>query len=160
MDAALYLSFYDRDMVYYQQNPSCYADSVPIEERLRYYVLGEYAEPQFFRHRKNLTRMSLREIHPIYPRRIRMKYFMYRSPAQIRRRLETRREPMLRGEFLHEKRANRVPGGVIVPGPAQPEELPRCWKERIVSSADCQSWRWLLCRTERVDTPLPVGLQD
>jgi len=44
---------------------------------------------------------------------------------------------MLRGEFLHEKRANWVPDGDIVPGPATPGDLPQSWEERVVASAHC-----------------------
>jgi glycosyltransferase involved in cell wall biosynthesis len=129
--------FTDKDLAAYQHHPNLYDHCTPIEHRLRYYRIGEYSELRFFRHLKNLTHMPGKGLHPIYPRRIRLKHFAYRSPEQIRIRLETRREPMQRGEFLHEKRANWVPGGTIVFGPAQPDELPEEWKERLISSSSC-----------------------
>jgi hypothetical protein len=76
-------------------------------------------------------------LHPIFPRRIRLKHFAYRSPEQIQRRLDTRREPMQRGEFLHEKRAGWISNGVIAPGPAQQDDFPRSWAERVVHSSGC-----------------------
>ena len=136
MQLHVYL-FTDKDLAAYRHNPHRYDDCVPIEQRLRYYVIGEYSELRFFRHSKTMTHMPGKGLHPTYPRRIRLKHFSYRSPKQISIRLETRREPMQRGEFLHEKRANWVPGGVIVPGPAQPDELPEAWDERVVPSSDC-----------------------
>jgi hypothetical protein len=129
--------FTDKDLSDYQRNPAAYDDHVPIEQRLRYYVLGEYSELRFFRHSAAFTEMPGPNLPPIYPRRIRMKHFAYRSPKQIQARLDTRREPMQRGEFVHEKRANWVTDGVIVPGPALPDEIPSAWEERIAASADC-----------------------
>ena len=129
--------FTDKDLAAYQHDPNLYDDSVPIEQRMRYYVVSEYSTLRFFRHSKTLTHIPGRELRPIYPRPIRGKHFAYRSPDQIRRRLDTRREPMQRGEFLHEKRANWVPAGVIVPGPAQPEDLPQSWEERVTLSSNC-----------------------
>jgi hypothetical protein len=108
-----------------------------VLQRLRYYVNGDYSEVRFFRHNANLKYVPGRELHPIYPRPIRMKHFANRSPDQIRTRLSTRREPMQRGEFLHEKRVNWAPDGRIIPGPAKPEDLPQSWDERVADSAEC-----------------------
>lgn len=127
--------FTDKDLARYRQNPGLYADSVPIEQRLRYYRKSDYTDLRFFRHSKTLTHVPYEGLYPIYPRRIRMKHFAYRSPEQIRKRLDTRQEPMQRGHFLHEKRANWVPGGTIVPGPAQPDDFAQSWEERVVSSS-------------------------
>jgi len=136
MQLYVYL-FTDRDLAAYRQDPALYDDCVPIEQRLRHYVNGEYSELRFFRHSNSLTHVPGNRLHPIYPRRIRLKHFAYRSPDQIRTRLNTRREPMQRGEFLHEKRANWVFGGRIVPGPARPEDLPLSWEERVKLSSRC-----------------------
>jgi hypothetical protein len=127
--------FTDKDLEAYKRQPDLYGDHVPIEQKLRYYVVGDYTEQRFFRHANSLSEIP--SGHAIYPERIRMKHFAYRSPEQIRRRLATRQEPMERGEFLHEKRANWVPGGVILPGPARPEDIPRSWEERVTPSAEC-----------------------
>jgi glycosyltransferase involved in cell wall biosynthesis len=129
--------FTDADLAAYEQHPELYADTVPIEDRLRYYVVGEYSELRFFRHSRKLMDVPGQALYPIYPRRIRLKHFAYRSPAQIQRRLETRLEPMQRGIFPHEKRANWLPGGTVVLGPAHPDELPRSWDERVTPSAGC-----------------------
>jgi len=136
MQLYVYL-FTDKDLAAYRHDPRLYDEGVPIEQRLRYYVIGDYAELRFFRHTKTLTYVPGKALYPIYPRPIRLKHFAYRSPDQIRMRLETRREPMQRGEFLHEKRANWVPGGVLEFGPAQPDELPQSWEERVTPSSDC-----------------------
>jgi hypothetical protein len=119
MQLYVYL-FTDKDLATYRQYPKLF-DSLPIEERLRHYVLGDYSELRFFRHSDARAWVPGGDLHPIYPLRIRMKHFAYRSPEQIRKRLETRREPMLRGEFLHEKRANWVMNGRIVPRPRASE---------------------------------------
>ena len=135
MQLYVYL-FTDKDLATYRQYPKLF-DSLPIEERLRHYVLGDYSELRFFRHSDARAWVPGGDLHPIYPLRIRMKHFAYRSPDQIRKRLETRREPMLRGEFLHEKRANWVMNGRIVPGPAQASDLRQSWEERIKLSSRC-----------------------
>jgi glycosyltransferase involved in cell wall biosynthesis len=135
MQLYVYL-FTDKDLVHYRQDPERF-DALPIEERLRYYVNGDYSELRFFRHSDALEYVPGADLHPIYPLRIRMKHFAYRSPEQIHLRLETRREPMQRGEFLHEKKANWVMNGRIVPGPARPSDLPQSWEERIKLSSRC-----------------------
>ena len=135
---ALYVYlFTDVDRRAWEADPRRFDDHVPIEQRLRHYVVGEYSEARFFRHASGLTHLPADRPGLVYPCRIRLKHFAYRSPPQIAARLETRREPMLRGEFLHEKRANWVPDGVIVPGPATLGDLPQSWDERVVASAHC-----------------------
>ena len=129
-------AFTDKDAEEYARDPEGY-EKVPAPERLKYYVLGEYSAPRFIRHAQDLGAHPNWRRHPIYPRRIRMRHYSNRSPQQIDRRQETRREPMLRGEFVHEKRSNWVPGGLCVPGPAASSDLPRGWRERIVSSSHC-----------------------
>jgi hypothetical protein len=129
--------FTDKDAEEYARDPENY-EKVPAPERLRYYVLSEYSEPRFIRHVRGHQSHPVWRRHPIYPRRIRMRHFGYRSPTQISQRLATRREPMLRGEFIHEKRSNWQPDGFALPGPATSSDLPGGWEERIVPSAECQ----------------------
>jgi glycosyl transferase family 2 len=128
--------FTEADLEAYRRDPSLYGEAVPIEQRLRYYCCVDYSELRLFRHSENL-----KEIHyymrPIYPTRIRVKHFQYRSPKQIQKRLDTRRPAMERGRFLHEKRAFWSVGrteAVIVPGPATPEQMPERWEERVIPS--------------------------
>ncbi len=128
--------FTEKDLATYLNDPKRY-DDTPVEQRLRYYVEGEYSSLRFFRHSKNFRHVPNEALLPICPRRIRLKHFGYRSPDQIRIRLETRREPMQRGEFLHEKRSNWLPDGTVLPGPAKPEDMPQSWEERVVSSSHC-----------------------
>ena len=139
---ALYVYlFTDKDRSTWERDPQRFDDTVPIEQRLRHYVVGDYSEARFFRHSSTLACLPDNDLRPVYPRRIRLKHFAYRSPNQIQQRLETRREPMGRGEFVHEKRANWVPGGVAGPGPATVDKLPRSWEERVVSSSECHEDR-------------------
>ncbi len=128
--------FTEMDAEEYARDPENF-EKVPAPERMRYYVLGNYSEPRFVRHTRWLTTHPFGHRHPIYPRRIKMRHYGYRSPNQITRRLETRLEPMLRGEFVHEKRSNWQPNGFASPGPATPADLPGRWTERIVSSEEC-----------------------
>ena len=129
--------FTDRDLERYRSDPSVYSSEVPVEERLRYYVIGEYSWTRFFRHSDSLRNFTKDDIHPVYTRRIRVKHFAYRSPQQIQLRLETRRELMLRGDFIHEKRSNWIPGGTLVAGPATLNDLPKSWQERVTPSSSC-----------------------
>ena len=68
--------------------------------QLRHYRIN-HSEPRFFRHRDRLrweidkgwpTHMGL-----TFPERIRMKHYKYRTPEQIQRRLDTRRDNRRRG---------------------------------------------------------------
>lgn len=99
--------FTDRDATRYEQDPALFQSDGPVQERLRYYV-NHWSELRLFRHRRTLvwTRktgfpegLSAREV---YSRRIRVKHFPYRSPAQIECRLDTRRAAIRTGEFQHE----------------------------------------------------------
>ena len=128
--------FTDMELARFQQDPEKF-DKLPVEEKILHYVTGDYSEPRFFRDSKRMTRLPGRELQPVYPTRIRINHFAYRSPEQIKLRLETRKEPMERGEFLHEKRSNWAPDGVIVPGPARPEDFADTWQERVATSSHC-----------------------
>lgn len=129
--------FTEEDLASYADHPPLYDDASRVLERLRHYVVGDYSELRFFRHSCALADIPPVGAQRIYPKRIRLKHFPYRSPQQIQLRLETRREPMRRGEFVHEKRSNWVPGGVLEPGPARLEQIPQSWEERVVASAHC-----------------------
>jgi len=130
--------FTDADLIAYRDDPGLHSDEIPIEKRLHHYVIGEYAGMRFFRHSTNLRDLASKDIHPIYPKRIRMKHFAYRTPKQIQLRLDTRREPMQRGDFVHEKRANWVTGATLVIGPASRDEIPQSWEERVTPSSECR----------------------
>jgi hypothetical protein len=104
-------------------------------ESLRHFKLVAYTEVRFARDDGQLHVFPPHDPHPVYPRRIRMRHYPYRSPKQIALRMETRREAMRQGEFVHEKRTN-WPQGCDIKGPASEAELPESWEERIVSGGD------------------------
>lgn len=103
--ASLSYYFTDVDAARFATEPSAYADDVPVEEKCRHY-LNHWSEPRFFRH---LPGLRWREgdggypaglwSRPASPRRILVRHFPYRSPAQIQRRLDARRGS---AEFAHE----------------------------------------------------------
>jgi hypothetical protein len=70
------------------------APTIDESNRPRYYVINA-SEPRFFRHR---TRLEWsygawpRHMGVVHPRRIRLRHLQYRSPQQIQRRLDTRRQ--------------------------------------------------------------------
>jgi glycosyltransferase involved in cell wall biosynthesis len=127
--------FTSRDLGRYFERPD--EGKIPVEDRLRYFSVGDYSPMRFFRHEEKLSRVPSEGAYPIYPKRIRFKHYPYRSPEQIALRLKTRISAMQRGEFLHEKRSNWVRNGVIVPGPAEPHDIPTSWEERIVPAWHC-----------------------
>jgi len=130
--------FTEKDYEGFRNSPESYADDTPVEQRLRYYMVTDYAELRFFRHSPQLKGVPVGGYYPVHHRRIRFKQYSYRSPQQISLRLETRREPMLRGDFIHEKRSNWVAGGTAEPGPAAEADLPASWQERIASAQECE----------------------
>ena len=102
--------FTNRDLALYERDPPLYSDDVPVEQKLRYYK-NNWSERRFFRYRKQLTYEPggesawPRGLGDAYPVRIRIKHFQYRSPQQIQKRLDTRREAVSRGRaFRHEER--------------------------------------------------------
>jgi len=129
--------FTDADLEVWLREPGRFDDSVPVERRSRHYVLGGYSHLRFFRHDPGLADVPSEGPFPIHPKRIRLRHYMYRSPSQIQKRLETRREPMRRGEFQHEKRGHWVPGEGAGPGPAGEHELAVSWRERVVPVSEC-----------------------
>mgnify|MGYP006279081359 CR=1 FL=1 len=140
--------FTDRDLARYETDPSRYAASVPIDERIRYYH-NNWSELRFVRETPDLFWPDERD-WPIrtqgpYPRRIRVKNFVYRSPEQIRRRLDDRYEAIAASAelgascFQHEQPANwvdvqlgRAPR-VIEDDPAP---SPPSWRSRIMPAAE------------------------
>jgi glycosyltransferase involved in cell wall biosynthesis len=116
--------FTDKDMELYNQDPSLYADDIPVEQKCRYYI-NNWSEIRFFRYRKDLTwhddaRWPSPLLGDAYPVRIRMRNFQYRSPQQIDKRLEARRG-----------------------NPSFPHEVQAYWKSpyNVVSDASQQTWK-------------------
>jgi glycosyltransferase involved in cell wall biosynthesis len=130
----------DLDVIRYREDPTRYADEVPIEEKCRYY-LNNWSERRFFRYTSRLVWGEEEgdwpeEIGPVFPRRIRLKHFQYRSPQQIQRRIDTRRAALLQQRFLHESLPNWAEAMI---DPAQADFArsdsafaPRSWTERVL----------------------------
>jgi hypothetical protein len=133
--------FTDWDAARYSADPTLYADDVPVETKLRFYV-NNWSEPRFFRFRTGLpwrTGAWPEDLGPASPRRIRLKHFQYRSPRQIETRLATRREAITHGHFAHEG----LPGWKAVVARvghadfsvSSPDNAGRSWEERVVDSS-------------------------
>jgi hypothetical protein len=129
--------FTEEDLARYRSDPDSYAERFPILERLRYYR-SDWSEFRFFRH-PAADDVGIPWNSPTtYEHRIRIKHFKYRSPEQIQKRLETRREGIQRGIFPHESRSTWASGhadAIVVMGPADPDQIPDHWEERVVPTA-------------------------
>lgn len=135
--------FTDKDLEQYQQDPSLYAEDIPVEHKCRYY-LNNWGERRFFRHRKNLRWLE-GEKYPksvvfasSYPIRIWLKHYQYRSPQQIQKRLENRYKvgQEKKDSFGHEMRLewqasvtqkHKEPSNLIATCPS--------WLDRIVKAS-------------------------
>lgn len=99
----------DLDAAQFDQNPDKYADTIPVEQKCRYYI-NNWSEIRFFRDHPGLE-WRADERWPVaaiagraYPHRIWLKHYQYRSPQQIQRRLEVRQAARAKGSisFVHE----------------------------------------------------------
>jgi glycosyltransferase involved in cell wall biosynthesis len=139
--------FTDNDLALYEGDSKRYLVETSVEDRLRYYI-NNHSEPRFVRDDGNIdwstgNPVSQREVFPV---RIWLKHFQYRSPEQIQRRLELRLAAARRGDgFKHEaavewgKRYKLVnPRGKNEVAGAN--DLPRTktftpnWRDRVVSA--------------------------
>lgn len=154
--------FTDEDLEIYNQNPSLYADDVPVEQKCRYYI-NNWSEPRFIRYRKDLIWgendggwPSAIWADPIYPVRIWLKHYQYRSPQQIQKRIDNRREAIVnKSGFLHEAQANWK--GLVLDqsklildfNKINIQDIPSDWKERIVEASklnyDAHDRRFIVC---------------
>jgi len=142
--------FTDKDAELYHRDPSLYADDVPVEQKIRYYI-NHWSEPRFFRYRERLVWNNENQgfpngicESPAYPVRMWLRHFQYRSPQQIEKRLETRRSAIGNGIFIHEAMPNwsKVIDRTIVKH-AQKEGMKAAaaeyfgerWEERVVDAS-------------------------
>jgi glycosyltransferase involved in cell wall biosynthesis len=91
---AIHLQYYftDVDLCRYNESPASYDSSIALTDRYHYYR-ADASEARFFRHRRRLRWNSgawPRHLGRVFPRRILVRHYQFRSPPQIRRRLETR----------------------------------------------------------------------
>lgn len=138
--ASLQYYFTDHDWELFQQSPDLYADDVPVEKKLRYY-LNNWSELRFFRHYDHLSwsneRSSPRNLPPVCPVRICLKHYQYRSPQQMEKRLALRfGSPR---PFVHEVQRNwqatvldttKTSHATILGGSEAP-----VWQDRIMPAA-------------------------
>jgi glycosyltransferase involved in cell wall biosynthesis len=148
------LSYYftDRDADLYRADASLYSDEMPVHQKCRYYI-NHWSEPRFFRYANDLVWSEGDGGHPaenprtrVYPARVTLQHFAYRSPQQIEKRLRTRRPALDNGVFPHEAVPNW--GDAIAQirrggtdsmhqamGQASERHWANSWEERIVSAA-------------------------
>jgi len=133
--------FTEKDADRYEDDPTLYGDEVPVEQKLRYYV-NNWSEPRFFRYRHRLIwRQGAwpERLGRVYPVRIRLKHFQYRSPQQIQKRLSTRLEPMARGRFLHEMLPDWKEAVLNFRSTdfstSDAQHVPQTWRDRVMDSS-------------------------
>lgn len=167
--ASISYYFTEVDAAIYYLNPEQYGDDISVHNKCRYY-LNHWSEPRFFRHIPGLrwkpsdggyprTLWS----YPPAPTRIRLKHFAYRSPQQIQKRLDSRREQASHGnEFSHETILDwgQAVANIRARGKFEGTEgglVPTSWKERIVPSSalDFDSGDGLLVLNEALMPRLP-----
>jgi glycosyltransferase involved in cell wall biosynthesis len=133
--------FTDRDVVRYEQDPAAYADDVPVGDKFRYY-LSNWSEPRFFRDTKRLRWDEgdawPERLGPAYKDRIRLKHYQYRSPPQMQRRIDSRREALERS-FRHELLPDWKQG-ILSPrdvdfAAADVSHAPTTWRDRVVEAS-------------------------
>lgn len=128
--------FTDKDLEQYGADPSFYADAVPVEQKCRYY-LNNWTENRFFRDDKRIVwdpNCGWPYLGAIYPKRIRLKHYQYRSPHQIQQRLIARflADSKLADKdkcFTHDSKL------ALISNNPDLEALSEIWKERVVSSS-------------------------
>lgn len=129
----------DLDVARYAEDPSRYADDVPLESRCRFY-LNNWSEVRFFRQHRSLRweRGPLpAPLRRSYGRRIRLKHYQYRSPQQAEKRFAVRAAAMQRRVFAHELRADWA-GSILAPADQRADDgtwAPRRWTERVLPAA-------------------------
>lgn len=96
----------EKDVARYERDPSFYAEHTPIQDRIRYYRAWR-SEVRFFRHEADLSwprgyRAPL--FGAFHKKRIPTLHYRQRSPEQLQRRIDTRKDALLRGvtSFKHE----------------------------------------------------------
>jgi len=132
--------FTDVDAARYREDPSSYADDVPVAQKLRFY-LNNWSEPRFFRDRRGLdwNDGSWPDLRRPASARIRLKHFQYRSPEQIQRRLDDRRKALGGGAFRHEGLPDWH-SAVLNPldvdfSESGVEHVPALWSDRVLDAS-------------------------
>ena len=103
--------FTDKDLEKYYKNPDSYSDNVSVEDKCKYYQNNEL-EIRFFKYKQNLNWLQKKECliksdykdwprlkGNVFPLKIWLKNYRYRSPSQIQKRIELRRGLTKKGLF-------------------------------------------------------------
>lgn len=108
--------FTEADLERYEADPEAF-HRAPVQERMRYY-LNNWSESRFMRHHAGLVwppdrpgKAGYRRplgLGAVYPRRIRLKHFQYRSPEQMDARLQSRMA--ITTSCRHERRPDWLTG--------------------------------------------------
>lgn len=127
--------FTDKDFKKYAKNTDLYLNKISVEDRCKYYQNNEL-EIRFFKYDQNLIWLQRKEcliksdyrdwprgLKNVFPIKIWLKNYRYRSPSQIQKRIDLRRKLTKKGLF--------------------PQEMKYQWKE-IVSNVGRESdfWSW------------------
>ena len=141
--------FTDKDWEKYQQNPDLYSDNVSVEEKCKYYR-NDLSEIRFFRYKDSLiwpdkSKCILRSDYKdwptglkgdAFPTRIWLKNYRYRSPQQIQKRIDLRRQLTKKNLF--------------------PQEMKYMWKEHsanlhIDGAKDFENWKSRIAKSSILD---------
>lgn len=152
--ASLLYYFSTEEARRYREDPSQFADEVPITERCRHYF-NYWSEVRFVRTEvmepwegRSAWPEHLTERVRSYHRRILCRHFPYRSPAQIEQRIATRAAAALSGSaFCHEAitnwRSTHDPLAIRqhrwnkeeVPYHRDPTQMDSGWESRVIDAA-------------------------
>jgi glycosyltransferase involved in cell wall biosynthesis len=124
--------FTDKDLENYERDPTSWL-ATPVTERLRWYR-SAWAELRFVRHDRRMRWVDTPwpdRLPRVHRERIALRHYRYRSPQQIERRLEIRRQIFKSGRpvFKHDF----GPWSLFLPT----EHDASMWRERIARSSEC-----------------------
>lgn len=124
--------FTDRDRAAFEADPEGW-ERRPVRERLRHYR-NDHSEPRFVRHGPGIWDSGHPQDEPVYPVRIWLRHYQYRSPRQIQSRLDSRLAASREGRgFRHEAAGNwgadKGAGAPSASGAAS-------WESRVVPAAN------------------------
>jgi len=140
-NASFQYYFTDKDLFRYDEEPEFYADDVPVEQKIRYY-LNNWSEFRFFRYKSSLvwheTASYPSNLGAVYPVRIWLKHFQYRSPQQIQKRLNVRYEAgrPFTHEIQRDWKATVLDTSKTSSQNIYNRNAPPSWKERIVQASE------------------------
>lgn len=132
--------FTDNDLEIYKKDKNHYSDEIPLDKRYKYYK-NNWSEMRFVKHTRNMKWGENDpwpvKIYPVYTKRIKLKHYQFRSPEQIQKRIENRKEAIQKGTgFLHEQRKDWVNEVVLKNKKGKKIEMPKSWRERIVNASE------------------------